>query len=208
MEHINNMGYSLRAMKNLIGLIKLMKNSFLPNIFFYCDYPFLDAHAYFAAAEEFLDKREKTLREHLEMVRSVCEAMDGMERETGAGYLPCLYRCLAFSNGHAYWFHPKLTIDDLSMYYELLPSGEWEQRMEKFKFEYVIQSWCEIDNVQGYEFWADKLFEKVGKIKEELEELLHDASEETGNTQMSPNNIIIPDNILKLLAETKCSDGG
>ena len=52
MEHINYMGYSLRTMENLIRLSIGTEKNFLPNVEFWCDYPFLDARPYFVSVKD------------------------------------------------------------------------------------------------------------------------------------------------------------
>ena len=194
------MYYSLQAVFNLVGLIRGTDNkTYLPNVYFWCDYPFLDAAAYFVAVREYLLNKSyprDELKEHLKAARFIVEVMNGMERETMAAKVQCLYRCLAASMYEVYWDR---------MYYKMVAPMEWECK-ESVSVVEAMDYWSLSDeNCRYYEFTGKELFERVGKILEELEFL--SGLEEKDNAQHAKAAITIPESILKKLAEEKCYNG-
>lgn len=203
------MSYSLRALVNLVwlirGLDKIFK-PFLPNVQFWCDYPFLDAAAYTAAVREYMFSKSipsNELKEHLKVVRFLVDAMESMEREKNGSKVQCLYRCLAHSmDEEVYWFNPTETKEGLSYYfYRKVKQTEWEYSTTTVSPLYAID-YLGVGDVKCryYCFSGEELFDKVCIILEEMKFLLGDT---TDDTQPIP----IPDCILKKLAETKCKNG-
>jgi len=184
MTDILNMEYSLQTVVNLIGLIKRMDMPFLPNVYFFCDYPFLDAHAYFAAVRGCwlsnpTDELKKMLWQHLDMANSLVGVMGTMEKEIDERLVECYYRCVAYSAHDAYWL-----VDEMKVHCKMAPSNKWWMHSE----DCIDHCWISINRwfkeiEQQAIITADQLFETVGSIAEELKKLLDDTSEETGNAQ-------------------------
>ena len=213
-KDIQNMGYSLRTMVNLVGLIRGMNKAFLPSIIFFCDYIFLDAAAYFAAVKEYLllNKPSKELKKHLETAKFLVDAMDSMEKDRNTFLVWNIYGCLAFSNDEFIWYNPFDTNDGSTVYYWMTAPMEWNSSRvsiapevnveELFTSGIVIELLTSRgENCQYYLFSGYELFVRIGKILEEMEFLFDD--EETDNKQPTKATITIPASILKKLAEDK-----
>jgi len=206
-KDIQNMEYSLRTMENFVRLISGMDNkTYLPNVLFWCDYPFLDIRNYFYAVNKWKysnnpsDKLKKTLHGHWDSARFLVDALDSMEREKSGAKLQCYYRCLAYSTDEVYWFF----LFDTNYYCRMLAPMKWECGKTSVLASEAMDLLGIADVNCGYSpFLAEELFQIVSKIFEKLKSLLGDVSEETQPTKAT---LTIPEDILKKLAETKCSN--
>jgi hypothetical protein len=209
MVHIQNMEYSLLAVQSLFKLIK-EKGWSLPDMLFYryqCDFDFLDASAYLLTVKEYLltkpDNKplKKTLQKHLDMLKSILSEKIETDK-TAMERLYCrFYKSTTYPVREVYFWEEQEGLG----YKTTTPpiQTDWTGNyLPAFSEE-------ESQNPSGVDIYKhirkEDLYDKVCEVMNGLEFLLGDASEETDNTR--PPTINISDKILKLLAETTCTDG-
>jgi hypothetical protein len=200
MEHIQNMGYSLRAMQSLYKLIEMQGWS-PPIVYYYqSDYDFFNVHDYIVEIKKYLltqsDKEllKKTLRQHFDILKSIhCEIPVKIKGKT---IMYCSFDEHKLS--HCFVHHA----DKGNVYVCVEKThADWECL---FVCHSTGKELCKIEDFleSNYNSAIDgeDFFLKICRMLDELQSLLYGASEEIDNTKPPTNPTTIPESLLNDLA--------